>query len=87
MPLRFALTPDPMDLDLLGQIVSLSAALLRAVAVVLFKRCGDTVPPMTLNLFKNTLALAVFVGRARLIDNVRMRVPKEAPRRRRTRAA
>jgi len=33
------------------------------------------------------LALAVFLGRARLIDNVRVRVPRGAPRRRRTRAA
>jgi len=46
---------------LLGQMCALLAAMTWAVAVVLFKRSGEQVPPLSLNLFKNVLALAMLI--------------------------
>ena len=40
-----------------GEILALSTALVWAVAVILFKKSGETVHPLALNLFKNGLAL------------------------------
>ncbi|NIM97636.1 MAG: EamA family transporter [candidate division Zixibacteria bacterium] len=45
----------------LGEILALSCAILWATAVILFRKSGETVAPSGLNLFKNTLALALFV--------------------------
>jgi drug/metabolite transporter (DMT)-like permease len=42
-----------------GEIMSLSAALFWAIAVILFKRSGETMPAASLNLFKNLLAVAL----------------------------
>ena len=41
----------------MGEVFSLLAALSWALALVLFKRSGDRVEPIALNLFKNTVAL------------------------------
>lgn len=48
-----------MDLDLLGQVCSLLAAVTWACALVLFKRGGAAVDPMALNLFKNVVGLVL----------------------------
>jgi drug/metabolite transporter (DMT)-like permease len=45
----------------IGEICALSAALTWALALVLFKRSGETIPPLALNLFKNVVTL-VFLG-------------------------
>jgi drug/metabolite transporter (DMT)-like permease len=45
----------------LGEILSLLCAIVWATAVILFKKSGETVSPLGLNLFKNVLALALFV--------------------------
>lgn len=45
----------------LGQLFSLLAAAGWAVAVVLFKKSGETVHPLALNLFKTALAVALLV--------------------------
>ncbi len=43
----------------LGQTLSLLTAVTWAVAVVLFKRSGDSIPPVALNLFKNAVGLVL----------------------------
>ncbi len=50
-----------LDLPRLGEILALSCAILWAIAVILFRKSGETVPPAGLNLFKNVLALILFV--------------------------
>lgn len=50
-----------LHLPHLGEILALSCAILWATAVILFRKSGETVPPLGLNLFKNILALALFV--------------------------
>ncbi len=50
-----------MDTDLKGEICALAAALTWATALVLFKRSGERVPPLPLNLFKNVTALILLV--------------------------
>lgn len=44
-----------------GELAALGAALVWSMAVILFRRSGEQVPPVTLNLFKNTVALLLFV--------------------------
>ncbi len=46
-----------MDDSLLGASFALSAAVVWSFAMILFKQSGDKVPPLALNLFKNTVAL------------------------------
>lgn len=48
-------------MPLLGEMLSLGAALFWAVGVILFKKSGDTMSPMALNLFKNAFAVLLFV--------------------------
>ena len=45
----------------LGEILALACAIIWATAVILFRKSGETVPPLGLNLFKNVLALVLFV--------------------------
>jgi drug/metabolite transporter (DMT)-like permease len=45
----------------IGELYSLTCALIWAVAVILFRKSGETIPPVALNLFKNTVALALFL--------------------------
>jgi len=45
----------------LGQVLSLLAAVTWASAVILFKKSGETVHPIALNLFKNLLAFVLFL--------------------------
>lgn len=44
-----------------GEILSLSAAILWAMAIVLFKRSGESVHPVALNTFKDTLAMLLYI--------------------------
>lgn len=44
-----------------GEFLALSTAVVWAVAVILFKRSGESVHPIALNLFKNVLAAVLFV--------------------------
>src|SRR3546814_5978095 len=52
----------------LGEILSLSSAAAWAVGVILYRRLGDTLPPLRLNFLKNLLVLAVLVPATVLID-------------------
>lgn len=44
----------------LGQIYSILCAIIWAIAVILFKKSGETVHPIALNLFKNIIAIILF---------------------------
>jgi len=55
--------PDPLPLSStahLGEAYALACALLWAIAVILFRRTGETVTPIALNLFKGVVGLAGF---------------------------
>jgi len=45
----------------LGEMLSLLAAVLWAFAVIMFKKSGERIPPLALNLFKNVLAALLFI--------------------------
>jgi drug/metabolite transporter (DMT)-like permease len=50
-----------LHLPHLGEILALSCAITWAIAVILFRKSGETVTPVGLNLFKNVLALVLFI--------------------------
>lgn len=52
----------------LGETLSLSSAAAWAIGVILYRRLGDTLPPLRLNYLKNLLVLAVLVPATVLID-------------------
>ncbi|MDP8289127.1 MAG: EamA family transporter, partial [Candidatus Electryonea clarkiae] len=45
----------------LGEILALSAAVVWSIAVILFKKAGETVHPLSLNLFKNTVGFVLLI--------------------------
>ncbi len=51
-----------MENTLLGQTCALLAAVTWACALVLFKRTGEHIPPLALNLFKNVVGLILLVA-------------------------
>lgn len=51
----------PVSFPYLGQTLALLSAILWAFAVILFKKSGESVHPLALNLFKNSLAALLFV--------------------------
>jgi drug/metabolite transporter (DMT)-like permease len=57
-----------VDILFSGESLALASAVFWAIAVVLFKRCGAFVPPLTLNLFKCVVALVVFVPAVVLVE-------------------
>ena len=50
-----------MAVPYLGEILSLLAALIWAVSVVLFRLSGRKLPPLSLNFFKNIVAVCLFL--------------------------
>jgi drug/metabolite transporter (DMT)-like permease len=44
-----------------GEVFALLSALIWAFAFVLFRKSGENIPPLALNLFKNILALVLFI--------------------------
>lgn len=57
----------------LGESLALSAAVVWALAVVCFKKSGEMVHPVGLNLFKNLLAIALFIPTAWLFGETLLR--------------
>jgi drug/metabolite transporter (DMT)-like permease len=51
-----------------GQFFALGAALVWALAVVLFRRCGEALPAFELNLFKNLLGFALLLPTLVLVE-------------------
>jgi drug/metabolite transporter (DMT)-like permease len=45
----------------MGEAFALATAVVWAIAVILFKKSGENVHPIALNLFKNFLAMALFI--------------------------
>ncbi len=57
-----------MSEDLIGKSLALSCAFIWAFAVMFFKRSGETMTPLALNLFKSTAAGLVMIPLWYLID-------------------
>lgn len=55
-------------MDLLGKVLALSSALLWAVAVILFKRAGDTIRPVALNWYKTAVTAVLMLPALFLCD-------------------
>ncbi len=53
-----------------GEVFALSSALAWALAVVLFRRSGETLPAFELNLFKNCLGFALMIPTVFLFDGL-----------------
>lgn len=54
----------------LGESLALITAVVWAIAVILFKKSGESVHPIGLNLFKNTLAVVLFLPTLWLFERV-----------------
>jgi len=50
-----------MTTDQMGQLFALLAALTWGLSLSFFRRSGESVNPLALNLFKNTVAIIFFV--------------------------
>lgn len=48
-------------MELFGEIMALAAAFFWAIGVILFKKSGENMTPISLNLFKNIIALILFM--------------------------
>lgn len=57
MTLAEAAAAPALPYDTLGKTLALLNAVVWAIALVFFKKSGDRVPPLALNLFKNTVGL------------------------------
>ena len=62
----------------LGEMIALATAVVWALAVIFFKKSGESVHPIGLNLFKNVLAAVLFVPTAWIFGETLLRpVPPE----------
>jgi len=52
--------PESAANPLMGQLFALAAPICWSIAIILFRVSGQSVPPVALNLFKNSLALVLF---------------------------
>jgi len=57
----------------LGEIMSLMAAVIWAFAVIMFKKSGEKIHPLALNLFKNLLAFVLFIPTILLVEGMLIR--------------
>jgi len=57
----------------IGEIMALSSAAIWAVAVILFKKSGETAHPISLNLFKNILGVGLFFLTMLVLGQVQFR--------------
>jgi drug/metabolite transporter (DMT)-like permease len=57
----------------LGAVFSLLAAVLWAFAVIMFKKSGEKIHPLALNLFKNLLAFVLFIPTILIFEGVFIR--------------
>ncbi len=62
----------PTPVPYLGEILSLIAAVLWAFAVIMFKKSGERIPPLALNLFKNVLAALLFIPTIAILNQGRL---------------
>ncbi|MBD3162814.1 MAG: EamA family transporter [Candidatus Eisenbacteria bacterium] len=60
----------------IGEIFALAAPICWSIAVILFRKTGETVPALALNLFKNVVSVVLFFGTLYLMgDTLRRDVP------------
>ena len=57
-----------------GEFFALASALCWALAVILFRRAGDTLPAFELNLFKNLLGFALLVPTLLIVEGLQLPV-------------
>jgi drug/metabolite transporter (DMT)-like permease len=50
-----------VSIDLIGKLLALTCALLWALAVILFKRSGEKIPPVALNLYKTVVSAGLLL--------------------------
>ena len=55
-----------------GELFALSSALVWALAVILFRRSGETLPAFELNLFKNFFGLILLIPTILLVDGLKL---------------
>lgn len=55
-----------------GEFFALSSALTWALAVILLRRSGETLPPFELNLFKNCFGIVLMIPTILLVDGFRL---------------
>jgi drug/metabolite transporter (DMT)-like permease len=55
-----------------GEFFALGSAMVWALAVILFRRSGETLPPFELNLFKNLVGLALLAPTIVLFEGLRL---------------
>ncbi|MGB7451172.1 MAG: DMT family transporter, partial [Lysobacterales bacterium] len=55
-----------------GELFALASALVWALAVILFRRSGETLPAFELNLFKNFFGLVLLVPTILLVDGLKL---------------
>ena len=53
-----------------GELFALGSAMVWALAVILFRRSGETLPPFELNLFKNLVGLVLLVPTILLFEGL-----------------
>lgn len=53
----------------IGAFAALACAWCWGVAIILFKKCGETFSPFALNLFKNVVAIILFVATILILPN------------------
>lgn len=64
-----------MDAELAGSFYSVATAAAWAVAVILFKRSGESIDPIALNVLKGVVALSLMVVTFLAIDELPVRAP------------
>lgn len=55
-----------------GEVFALSSALIWALAVILMRRSGETLPAFELNLFKNCFGILLFIPTILLVDGLQL---------------
>lgn len=55
-----------------GEVFALSSALIWALAVILMRRSGETLPAFELNLFKNCFGIILFIPTILLVDGLQL---------------
>lgn len=61
------------QIPFIGEIMAICTAVVWAVAVILFKKSGETVHPIGLNLFKNLLAVLLLIPTLYFINQLQVR--------------
>ncbi len=61
------------QIPFIGEIMAVSTAIIWAVAVILFKKSGETVHPIGLNLFKNLVGVLLLIPTLFFLNQLNLR--------------